>query len=114
MSLTDRIARLESLLNSAAVALPVLLDDQALRDYAEVSGTRTIFRSADGMQWQQADDESTETFVERAKREARRGFRPASPVTAIRLVALRPRLTMEQWQERHNLSAAAPDWRPTT
>ena len=90
-------------------------DDRLLRAYAGVPGTRTIVRCADGLRWQQATDEPTDAFVERAKREARYGLRRASPDAAIRIVALRPRLTVEQWQARHNLGTnGKPDRRSTT
>lgn len=102
MSLNDRIARLEA--KRRPSSLPVELDDGQLRAYAEVEGLREIIRVADGARWSQAEGEPLQAFVDRAKREAAHKFRPASAATAIRLVALRPRLTQTQWLVRYGLA----------
>ena len=81
------------------------LVDSHLHHFSDVPGPRVFVRVADGKQWLQAAAESGQQFVMRVKGDAARAFRPKSDAQSIRLLALRPRLTREQWLARFNPGA---------
>lgn len=99
MSLAKRIAELEARLRPAP-SLPVAIDGEA-DVFQDRPGLRTIMRVHDGATWPQLPDESSETFRERIRATACLGIRQAPALSEVRCIVLRPRLSREQWLQRH-------------
>ncbi len=100
MNLADRIARLEARLRPLALYVPVVY----VNPWRELTGSDDPIRHwccNDGRRWDREPGESDEAFMARAKAGALSGRKGPGPVAEIRLSALRPQITREQWMERH-------------
>lgn len=104
MSLADRIARLEARLalrSAPALCAPVELCEAEGTD--RHPGTRAFIRVSDGSRWAQSAGEGLDAFRSRVVAEAANGARLLPGQSAIRVLALRPRLTFTQWAARYGL-----------
>jgi hypothetical protein len=108
MGLSDRIARLEARLRPAPeLGVPVTFANP----WPEISGYDDpveFWCCTDGRRWDRLPDESDEVFMARARTEALSGYKGPPAVAGIKLTALGPTLTSEQWMERYSPSASAP------
>lgn len=104
MGLADRISRLESQLRAAAARmLPVVLNEP--EGFSRIPGLRVFVRASDGLRWQQETGEQEQAFRARVIKEAAHDGAALPGETAIRVLAIRPRLSYEQWCTLHGIAA---------
>lgn len=104
MGLADRISRLESQLRAAAARmLPVVLNEP--EGFWRIPGLRVFVRASDGLRWKQETGEQEQAFRARVIKEAAHDGAALPGETAIRVLAIRPRLSYEQWCTLHGIAA---------
>lgn len=103
MGLADRITRLESQLRAAAARmLPVVLSEP--EGFSRFPGLRAFVRASDGFKWQQKAGEHEQAFRARVLQEAAHDGAALPGETTIRVLAIRPRLSLEQWRTLHGIA----------
>jgi hypothetical protein len=83
--------------------LPVVINEPD--GFSRFPGLRAFVRASDGFKWQQKTGEQEQAFRDRVLKEAAHDGVALPGEATIRVLAVRPRLSLEQWRTLHGIDA---------